>query len=102
MSSRFKNIFDTAKETEITTPKKSNEKIKREVKEEKVLPTALPTPPLRKKGNGKSSNPDYIQALAYLKKDTLRQVKEKLFYNPSQDFSDLVENLLSEWLKKQK
>jgi hypothetical protein len=103
MNSRFKGIFETAKEAEIKpTEKKSSVAKSRPEKKTATQSPLVSSQPTRKKGSGKSSNPDYAQALAYVKKDTLRKVKENLFYNPTQDFSDLVETLLTDWLKKQK
>jgi hypothetical protein len=104
MSSRFKGIFDTAKETENKPEEKfqpitKTEKIQKKID---IIPVIVPNQLTRKKGTGKSSNPDYTQALAYVRKDTLQNVREKLFYDPSQDFSDLVETLLFDWIKKQK
>lgn len=103
MSSRFKGIFDTAKETENKKAEKPKSISKpTNAKKEVAISPILSGRPNRKKGNGKSSNPNYTQALAYVRKETLQEVKEKLFYNPSQDFSDLIESLLSDWVKKQK
>jgi hypothetical protein len=106
MSSRFKGIFDTAKETEnkVVEKNQTNAIPKNEKVERKLATNSRPVPIVqtRKKGTGKSSNPNYTQALAYVRKDTLQNVREKLFFDPSQDFSDLIENLLNDWIKKQK
>ncbi len=103
MSSRFKGIFDTAKETETKTIEKAIPSAKTKSEKKTATPSPIiPDKVTRKKGTGKSSNPEYTQALAYVKKDTLNKVRGFLFYDPSQDFSDLVEMLLSDWIKKQK
>lgn len=47
---------------------------------------------------GKSSNPEYTQVLSYIRKNTYKEVKRVLLDEPEQDFSELIENLLSEWL----
>ncbi|MGB3691776.1 MAG: hypothetical protein WA999_03540 [Spirulinaceae cyanobacterium] len=75
--SKFKGIFDAAKD-----------------KEEKPSP---------KKGRpkGKRSNPNYEQVSAYIKKQTYTKVKIALLeQGKEQDFSELVETLLNEWLSK--
>ncbi|MTF40321.1 hypothetical protein GGC33_15485 [Cyanobacterium aponinum 0216] len=58
-----------------------------------------------KKGRpkGKRSNPDFEQVTAYVRKDTYRQTKIALLNREDKlDFSDLVEQLLNEWLSTQK
>jgi hypothetical protein len=50
---------------------------------------------------GKSSNNDYTQVLTYIRRDTHRQIKKVLIDDTEErDLSDLVEELLSDWLKK--
>ncbi len=46
---------------------------------------------------GKRSHPDYTQITAYVLKDTHEQVMRKIY--KSQEFSELIEELLAEWLK---
>ncbi|MDQ3062848.1 MAG: hypothetical protein M3R14_08315 [Acidobacteriota bacterium] len=54
-----------------------------------------------KRASGKSSNADYTQVLTYIKKDTHNAVKVALIYDhEKRDLSDLVEELLSDWIKK--
>lgn len=49
---------------------------------------------------GKSSDPNYTAALAYIRKDTHQAVKVALINaGQQQDFSELVEELLAKWLK---
>ncbi len=51
-------------------------------------------------GKGKSSNPDYEQVTAYIKRDTHRRVKIAMLQNDTDgDFSDLVQRLLDDYLK---
>lgn len=53
------------------------------------------------KKTGKSSNADYTQVLTYIRRDTHRQIKKVLIDDlDERDLSDLVEELLSDWLKK--
>lgn len=49
---------------------------------------------------GKRSNPDYTQISAYILKDTHRAVMQEIV--TKRDLSDLIEELFTEWLKKQK
>jgi len=50
---------------------------------------------------GKSSNTDFTQVLTYIRRDTHRQIKKVLIDDPDErDLSDLVEELLRGWLKK--
>jgi hypothetical protein len=95
MSSRFKGMFDAVKEEDI--PKVKIPKIKKEIKI--IDPPALPNQSKRKKGMGKSSNPNYVQALAYIKKETLQNIKIALVLEKDLDFSELIETLLSDWLQ---
>jgi hypothetical protein len=53
------------------------------------------------KKSGKSSNDDFTQVLTYIRKETHKKTKKVLIDDPEErDLSDLVEQLLSEWLKK--
>jgi hypothetical protein len=65
----------------------------------------LPVPsPVVKMGRpkGKRSNPDYIQVTAYIRQDTYKDVRVLLLQKgDGQEFSELVEELLSEYLKTQ-
>ncbi len=49
------------------------------------------------KRTAKRNDPDYKQALAYVRRDTHRRVMMRLA-GEEREFSDLVETLLSEWL----
>lgn len=49
---------------------------------------------------GKRSNPDFEQTTVYIRKETHRAVKIALLQEgKGQEFSELVESLLSTWLK---
>ncbi|PSB08057.1 hypothetical protein C7B62_18030 [Pleurocapsa sp. CCALA 161] len=57
-----------------------------------------------KKGRpkGKRSNPDFEQVTAYVRSQTYRQTKIALLQQSElEDFSELVEELLTEWLSTQ-
>jgi hypothetical protein len=45
------------------------------------------------------SHPDFEQITAYIRKDTHRAIKIALLQNGKQEFSELVEELLCQWLK---
>jgi hypothetical protein len=54
----------------------------------------------KRKSGGKRTDPTYKQVGAYVKKDTYLQIQKLLLDNPHQDFSDLVQELLSDYLVK--
>jgi hypothetical protein len=93
MSSKFKGIFEkpaervSEPEVEIATPPSP----------------ALPVPPLAKKRGrpaGKRSDSQFVQITAYINKMTHRNVKIALLKSGAdQDFSELVDGLLVDWLK---
>lgn len=47
---------------------------------------------------GKRSDPNYVTALAYVRKDTYDEVRNRLFLQ-RREYSDLVQELLAEWLE---
>ncbi len=50
---------------------------------------------------GKSRDGDYTQVLTYIRRDTHRQIKKILIDDPDRrNLSDLVEELLKNWLNK--
>ena len=58
-------------------------------------PTSADTP---KRGTlAKRNDPEYRQALAYVRAETMKSVKSRLA-EEEREFSDLVEELLSKWL----
>jgi FMN phosphatase YigB (HAD superfamily) len=56
-------------------------------------------PPKRGRPPGKRSHPDFEQITAYIRKDTHRAVKIALLKNDRKEFSELVEELVNQWLK---
>jgi hypothetical protein len=54
--------------------------------------------PGRPKG-GKSSNPEFVQATAYVEETVLIAVKKALLDERGADFSSLVNDLLKKWVK---
>jgi hypothetical protein len=58
------------------------------------------TRPEAKKANGKSSNPEYKQISAYIRRSTHRDAIKRLADEDGRrDLSDVIEELLSQWLK---
>ena len=70
-----------------------------------VTAPTVTAPPKKRGGRpkGKRSDPNFEQVTAYIQKKTHQQVKIALLQNgKGQDFSELVDLLLSEWLSTQK
>jgi hypothetical protein len=85
MTSKFKSILSAAKEREDGPPSPAPEdgKSKR-----------------GRKATGKRSDQDYLQITAYIQRDTHQAVKLALLKDAGRkDFSDLVQELLADWLK---
>jgi hypothetical protein len=68
---------------------------------ENVLPASSPAIKMGRP-KGKRSNPDYTQVTAYIRQDTYKDIRVLLLQKgDGQEFSELVEELLSEYLKTQ-
>lgn len=69
------------------------------LRSEPALSPALP-PPARKMGRppGKSSDPNYIQVTVYLRK-SVHQTARKMLIDERRQFSDLVDELVSQWIQ---
>lgn len=107
--SQFDSLFRTnAKRKTETKPKQNPLEKKRSASLSPASATMTTAKPAlsakpEKRGGGKSSNADYTQVLTYIKKDTHNAVKAALIYDTEKrDLSDLVEELLACWLKKNK
>lgn len=74
-----------------------------EVKQD-TPPSAKVSEPAKKgRPKGKRSNPDFEQITAYVRSQTYRDTKIALLQQDElEDFSELVEQLLTEWLRTQK
>ncbi len=57
--------------------------------------------PKKRKSSGKRTDPDFKQVGAYIRKDTYLQIQRLLLEQPDKDFSDLVEELLTDYLNNQ-
>lgn len=52
-------------------------------------------------GGGKRSDPEFQQVTAYIRRDTYREVKRAILdAGEREDFSDVVESLLADWLRR--
>lgn len=80
------------------------DKLAQQRQKAKAAPTPAPVPeePKRRqrKAMGKRSDPNYIQVGAYIPKDLNKEVKRSLV-DYEGDFSDLVTELLEQWVKQQ-
>lgn len=95
--SKFKSLLDAAKGRE---PEPEPEKLSQEL-EVKQPQQVASSQPSQKRGRpkGKRSHPDYEQVTAYIRKDTHRDVKIALLSEGNgREFSELVQELLEQWL----
>ena len=69
-------------------------------------PLGKPKPPVQKAKArptvGRRANPDYCQANAYVLKSVRRDVERALLDMDGLDYSELVEDLLTRWLKSKR
>ena len=61
-----------------------------------------PAPAPRGRPRAKHSDPTFQQVTAYVRRDTYRAVKIALLQQGEQEFSELVEILLADWLRPNK
>ena len=97
-ASKFNSILDAAKGKEEDT--NLEEEKETSITKEEIIPIKNV-----KKGRprGKRSNPDFEQVTAYIRSNTYRDVKIAILQQSEiDDFSELVEQLLNEWLSTQK
>lgn len=94
----FRRIFEAAKEAESETLPQA------EATPEPVNEPEL-EPKQRGRPRGKKSDPEYVSAIAYIRKKTHLQVKRLLLdkeeLGDKQDFSELVQDLLDFWVEIQ-
>ena len=96
----FRRIFEAAGKAESDTPPQP------EATPESVSePEPELEPKQRGRPRGKKSDPEYVSAIAYIRKKTHLQVKRLLLdkeeLGDKQDFSELVQDLLDFWVKIQ-
>lgn len=107
--SKFANIFEQVQEEQRTQEAAARPPERRQRKP--VATLAIPPVPApqtsraaepRRRGRptGKHSDPDYVQTTAYIRRSTRRDVK-KVLLDQEREYSELIEELLLGWLKKQ-
>ncbi|MEJ1934788.1 hypothetical protein WDZ92_31700 [Nostoc sp. NIES-2111] len=109
--SKFKGLLDAVKggepEPEPEQPKQELKTQQPEVRQpQKLKPEKVTEPqgePKRGRPKGKRSDSNYEQVTAYIRKDTHTAVKIELLKESQngqkQEFSELIQELLDEWLK---
>ena len=101
--SKFKNILDAANNSQDSVDVDESVKEVKKSPPPIVEPEPEPEPVKRGRPLGKRSNPDFEQVTAYVRSQTYRQTKIALLQQSElEDFSELVEELLTEWLSTQK
>lgn len=99
--SKFKNILDAANKSQ--DGGEVDESVKQVKKSPPPIVESKPESVKRGRPKGKRSNPDFEQVTAYVRSQTYRQTKIALLQQSElEDFSELVEELLTEWLSTQK
>lgn len=94
--SKFKSLLDAAKGREPEPEKPSQDSV---VNQPSSVAEPLPSPK-RGRPKGKRSHPDYEQVTAYIRKDTHRAAKIALLSKGEErEFSELIQELLEQWLK---
>ena len=96
MSSRFKELFEEVKQEEQTPVVRAIKKPAQK-KPDSIAPAIKPA-----KLKGKRNNPEYTGAFAYIPGKLHEDVKVKLLRKKDLDFSELIEQLLTQWLSDQK
>lgn len=99
--SKFSGILDAAKGRE-TSPETSSKATSKSSGKRSSQPAdkKVEAKSTRKKP-GKSRDPDYEQVTTYLQKTTHQAAKIALIQEDTgRDFSDLIEDLVADWLKK--
>ena len=101
MSSKFAGIFDRDRPAD--KPSEAKEASGGHVVAPSPLPSPAPAgpPPTARRGrpSGKRSDPSFVQATCYIPEDIHRRVKIALLQEAKgQEFSELVGDLLRDWL----
>lgn len=96
--SKFKSLLDTAKgrEPDPEPEKQSQDSVVNQPESVAEFKQSQK----RGRPKGKRSHPDYEQVTAYIRKDTHRAAKIALLLEgEEQEFSELIQALLEQWLK---
>ena len=82
-------------------PKTVEKREASKIKVSAALPPVTEKPLRSERRKGKSSSPEHTQVLTYIRKDTHKQVRKALIDDPGErDLSELVEELLADWLNR--
>lgn len=104
--SRFKGVFDARQhipEEPLDVPKLESQP---KVAKLGGKASSLPVPPIENESKkigrppGKRSNPEYQSVTTFLHRQTYLDVQKALI-GSTEDFGDVVDQLLKEWLKRQ-
>ena len=96
--SKFKSIFQAvAPEAQ----RRASQSSRKRGSPASIPTTAKPLGRARGRPPGKRSNPQYRQITAYIRTDTHEQAKKALL-DQKKELSELLEELLSQWLKSNK
>ena len=95
--SKFQSLLDVANRREEV--KQSKKPARKKITPVDMQPVAT-VASRRGRPTGKRSDPNYEQITAYIRKETHKDVKIALLQEgQGREFSELVEDLLSDWLK---
>ncbi len=98
MSGKFQNFFDARKKTD-QGDEPEQPTLTEVPPAEARTPTSEPARRIGRPPGGKKSNADYQQVTAYIRRSTYRRAQIRLLEREArQDFSELVEELLTKWL----
>lgn len=94
-------VFDDVLKGAKAKKNKVEEEVKSPPSPVTILENETVNTPEKSKSTGKRTDPTYKQVGAYVKKDTYLQIQKLLLDKPNKDFSDLVQELLSDYLINQ-
>jgi hypothetical protein len=98
---KFARMIQTAREHQAPTGDEAREVEPQEQPAPKARPPAAPAPKGRgRPATGKRSDPDYETTTVFLRKDTKTAAARLLIGEKHQDLSDVLEKLLSGWVRK--
>jgi len=98
---KFARMIQTAREHQAPTDDEAPELEPQEQLTPKTRPLAPPAPKGRgRPATGKRSDPDYESTTVFLRKETKNAAARLLVGEKHQDLSDVLEKLLSSWVRK--
>jgi len=98
---KFARMIQTAREHQAPTDDDAAELMRLQQPTSKANPAHAPGPKGRgRPATGKRSDPDYESTTIFLRKDTKTAAARLLIGEKHQDLSDVLEELLSGWVRK--